>query len=132
MSTDPLIDLHCGAHTYPDGTVGVHEVDFTVYPDEIVTVIGGNGAGKSTLLEHLNATLVPDDGHLQVVATVRNETTTQRTRTLRIRVRAGDTRTEQRQAVTVAANTERGVVFDFTDVQYDDFSGNGSLNSAWV
>ncbi len=66
MSTDPLIDLHCGAHTYPDGTVGVHEVDFTVYPDEIVTVIGGNGAGKSTLLEHLNATLVPDDGHLQV------------------------------------------------------------------
>jgi len=73
-----------------------------------------------------------DDGHLQVVATVRNETTTQRTRTLRIRVRAGDTRTEQRQAVTVAANTERGVVFDFTDVQYDDFSGNGSLNSAWV
>ena len=72
------------------------------------------------------------DGHLQVVATVRNETTTQRTRTLRIRVRVGDTRTEQRQAVTVAANTERDVVFDFTDVQYDDFSGNGSLNSAWV
>lgn len=73
-----------------------------------------------------------DDGHLQVVATVRNETTTQRTRTLRIRVRAGDTRTEQRQAVTVAANTERDVVFDFTDVPYDDFSGDGSLNSAWV
>jgi hypothetical protein len=73
-----------------------------------------------------------DDGHLQVIATVRNETTAQRTRTLRIRVRAGDTRTEQRRAVTVAANTERDVVFDFTDVQYDDFSGDGSLNSAWV
>jgi len=73
-----------------------------------------------------------DDGHLQVIATVRNETNTQRTRTLRIRVRVGEARTEQRQAVTVAANTERGVVFDFTDVQYDDFSGDGSLNSAWV
>ncbi|WP_049936539.1 hypothetical protein [Haloplanus natans] len=73
-----------------------------------------------------------EDGHLRVVATVRNETTTQRTRTLRIRVRAGDMRTEKRQTVTVAANTERGVVFDFIDVAYDDFSGNGSLNSTWV
>lgn len=73
-----------------------------------------------------------DGGHLQVVATVRNRSNTQRTRTLRIRVRAGDTRTEQRQAVTVAANAQRDVVFDFTDVQYGDFSGNGSLNSSWV
>ena len=73
-----------------------------------------------------------DDGHLQVVATVRNGTSTQRTRTLRIRVRAGNTRTEQQQQVTVAANAERDVVFDFDDVRYEDFSGNGSLNSAWV
>jgi cobalt/nickel transport system ATP-binding protein len=65
----PLIDLQCEAHTYPDGTVGMHDVEFSVYPDEIVALVGGNGAGKSTLLEHLNATLVPDDGELVVDGT---------------------------------------------------------------
>ena len=65
----PLIDLQCEAHTYPDGTVGIHDVDFPVYSEEVVALIGGNGAGKSTLLEHLNATLVPDDGELVVDGT---------------------------------------------------------------
>ena len=64
--TEPVIDLSCTTHTYPDGTVGVHDADFSVYPEEIVAVIGSNGAGKSTLLEHLNATLLPDEGRLVV------------------------------------------------------------------
>jgi cobalt/nickel transport system ATP-binding protein len=81
MSTDrseertPLVDLQCEAHTYPDGTVGMHEVDFSVYPDEVVALVGGNGAGKSTLLEHLNATLVPDKGELVVDGTAITEDT---------------------------------------------------------
>ena len=65
----PLVDLRCEAHTYPDGTVGMHDVDFSVYPTEVVALVGGNGAGKSTLLEHLNATLVPDEGELVVDGT---------------------------------------------------------------
>ena len=87
--------------------------------------------GRSLQVSNL-AVEEADDGHLQVVATVRNGTGVQQTRTLRIRVRAGDILTEQQQQVTVAANAERDVVFDFTDVRYEDFSGNGSLNSAWV
>ncbi|WP_350355886.1 energy-coupling factor ABC transporter ATP-binding protein [Natronomonas marina] len=47
----------------------MHDVDLSVYPDEVVALVGGNGAGKSTLLEHLNATLVPDDGELVVDGT---------------------------------------------------------------
>ena len=79
MSTDrsgdrtPLVDLRCEAHTYPDGTVGMHEVHLSVYPDEVVALVGGNGAGKSTLLEHLNATLVPDEGELVVDGTAITE-----------------------------------------------------------
>ena len=69
----PLVDLQCEAHTYPDGTVGMHDIDFSVYPDEVVALVGGNGTGKSTLLEHLNATLVPDDGELVVDGTPINE-----------------------------------------------------------
>jgi len=63
---DPIIELRCNAHTYPDGTVGMHEIDVAVYPEEVVALVGANGAGKSTLLEHLNATLVPDEGELVV------------------------------------------------------------------
>jgi hypothetical protein len=73
-----------------------------------------------------------DDGHLRVLATVTNRAPDQRTRTLRIRVRVGDTRTEQRQQVTVAGGGEREVAFEFEDVAYDDFSGNGSLDTSWV
>ena len=69
----PLVDLQCEAHTYPDGTVGMHEIDFSVYPNEVVALVGGNGAGKSTLLEHLNATLVPDEGELIVDGTAITE-----------------------------------------------------------
>ena len=69
----PLVDLRCESHTYPDGTVGMHDVDFSVYPDEVVALVGGNGAGKSTLLEHLNATLVPDEGELVVDGTAITE-----------------------------------------------------------
>jgi cobalt/nickel transport system ATP-binding protein len=65
----PLVDLRCGAHTYADGTVGMHDASFSVSPDEVVALVGANGAGKSTLLEHLNGTLVPDDGELVVDGT---------------------------------------------------------------
>jgi hypothetical protein len=73
-----------------------------------------------------------EDGHLRVLATVTNGTAGERTRTLRIRVRAGSTRTEQERQVTVPGNAERDVAFEFEDVPYDDFSGNGSLQSTFV
>ena len=66
----PVVDLRCQSYTYADGTVGVHDVDFSVSPDEVVALVGGNGSGKSTLLEQLNATLVPDDGELVVNGTL--------------------------------------------------------------
>jgi cobalt/nickel transport system ATP-binding protein len=69
VTNDPLVELRCSAHTYPDGTVGLHDVEFAVGRDETVALVGGNGAGKSTLLEHLNATLVPDHGDLVVDGT---------------------------------------------------------------
>ena len=65
----PLVELRCEHHTYPDGTVGIHDVEFSVGREEVIALVGPNGAGKSTLLEHLNATLVPDEGELVVDGT---------------------------------------------------------------
>ena len=58
-----LIDLH---HTYPDGTVALDGVSFTITHGESVGIIGANGAGKSTLLLHLNGYLSPTGGEVRI------------------------------------------------------------------
>ncbi len=46
--------------------VGLRGVDLTLYPGEVLAVIGDNGAGKSTLIKCLSGAMVPDEGHLEV------------------------------------------------------------------
>jgi cobalt/nickel transport system ATP-binding protein len=64
--TDELIHVDCASHTYPDGSVGIHEMCFYVLKKEIVVLCGINGAGKSTLIEHLNGLLTPSLGRVIV------------------------------------------------------------------
>lgn len=64
--TRELIHVDCASHTYPDGSVGIHEMCFYVLKDEIVALCGPNGSGKSTLLEHLNGLLTPSEGDVWV------------------------------------------------------------------
>ncbi|MEN6516799.1 MAG: ATP-binding cassette domain-containing protein [Methanospirillum sp.] len=61
-----LVHIDCASHVYPDGSVGMHAMCFSVHRGEVVAVCGANGSGKSTLIEHLNGTLVPADGRVQV------------------------------------------------------------------
>ncbi|MBU3740539.1 MAG: ABC transporter ATP-binding protein [Rhodoferax sp.] len=44
----------------------LREVDLTVYPGEVVGLVGRNGAGKSTLLQLVCGTLAPSTGTLAV------------------------------------------------------------------
>ncbi len=71
-----------------------------------------------------------EDGHLRVLATVVNPTGTERTGTLRVRVTVGDDATERSREVTVPADGERSVTLAFETVAYDDFTGDGSLQSS--
>jgi cobalt/nickel transport system ATP-binding protein len=61
-----LIHVDCASHTYPDGSVGIHEMCFSVLKNEIVALCGPNGSGKSTLIEHLNGLLIPSQGDIWV------------------------------------------------------------------
>jgi len=73
-----------------------------------------------------------ETGHLRVHATVVNRGDTERTGTVRIRVSIEEERTERTREVTVPGGGERTVTFDFESVAYEDFSGNGSLQSSLV
>jgi fructose transport system ATP-binding protein len=46
--------------------IGLSDVDLTLYPGEVLAVIGDNGAGKSTLIKCLSGALVPDRGSIFV------------------------------------------------------------------
>ena len=61
-----LIHVDCASHTYPDGSVGIHDMCFFVLTHEIVALCGPNGSGKSTLIEHLNGILTPSEGDIRV------------------------------------------------------------------
>jgi cobalt/nickel transport system ATP-binding protein len=61
-----LIHVDCASHTYPDGSVGIHDMCFFVLKHEIVALCGPNGSGKSTLIEHLNGILTPSEGDIWV------------------------------------------------------------------
>jgi cobalt/nickel transport system ATP-binding protein len=61
-----LIHVDCASHTYPDGSIGIHDMCFSVRKNEIVALCGPNGSGKSTLIEHLNGLLLPSPGTIWV------------------------------------------------------------------
>ena len=53
----------------------LHNVDFSIYDNEIVALVGDNGAGKSTLIKILSGIVKPDKGEIYIdgkLTTIRN------------------------------------------------------------
>lgn len=63
---EAIVHVDCVTHKYPDGTEGIHNMCFRVFPKEIVALCGANGAGKSTLIEHINGLMMPDVGRVRI------------------------------------------------------------------
>ena len=61
----PILEARGIAKRYGQ-VVALDGVDFELYPDEIVAVIGDNGAGKSTLIKALSGALQPDEGEIRL------------------------------------------------------------------
>jgi biotin transport system ATP-binding protein len=53
-------------YRYPDGTMALQGITFSVDPGEFLVICGPNGSGKTTLLRHLNGLLVPSGGSVKV------------------------------------------------------------------
>jgi D-xylose transport system ATP-binding protein len=58
----PILELK-GISKHFGAVQALSEVDFEVYPAEVVGLVGDNGAGKSTLVKTISGINLPDAGH---------------------------------------------------------------------
>lgn len=52
--------------TWPNGRQALVDINFDVFPGELVMIVGRNGCGKSTLLSVLRSLIFPDRGTVHV------------------------------------------------------------------
>jgi ABC-type sugar transport system ATPase subunit len=62
---DPVVEMR-GITKFFGYVQALDNVDFEVYPNEVVALVGDNGAGKSTLMKILSGALVSDRGEIFV------------------------------------------------------------------
>ena len=60
---DPMLTVD-DIHVFYGNIAAVKGISLTVYPGEIVTLIGGNGAGKSTTMRTISGLLKPKRGEI--------------------------------------------------------------------
>jgi len=63
--SDPVLEARGIVKTFGH-VVGLAGVDLTLFPGEVLAIIGDNGAGKSTLIKCLSGAMQPDAGELML------------------------------------------------------------------
>ncbi|RLI78931.1 ABC transporter ATP-binding protein [Archaeoglobales archaeon] len=66
MKTDVAIEAKDVEYIYPDGTVGISDVNLKILEKERIAITGANGSGKTTLLLLLSGLLKPHKGYVKV------------------------------------------------------------------
>lgn len=68
------IDIRQATHSYQlagqENTFTLGPIDLTLYPGELVFIVGGNGSGKSTLAKLITGLYVPDAGEILLDGTL--------------------------------------------------------------
>jgi NitT/TauT family transport system ATP-binding protein len=68
MEKSPVLQVNHLSHSFPNGNGGLkvlQDVNFALYPQEFLAVLGPSGSGKSTLLRILAGLLQPTRGQVQ-------------------------------------------------------------------
>ena len=63
----PLLDVQ-GLTVNYGGIQALRAIDLTIYPGEVITLIGANGAGKSTTLRAISRIVNPQAGKILAAA----------------------------------------------------------------
>lgn len=58
----PILEAKDLTHVFPDGTVGIQDINLQVHNGEFIIIAGANGSGKTVFIRHLNGLLVPTKG----------------------------------------------------------------------
>ena len=61
-----IIEIENLSHIFPDGTLGLENINLTIREGTFVLIAGRNGSGKTTLLKHLNGLLLPTAGTIRL------------------------------------------------------------------
>jgi len=64
-SSKPLLEMRGISKLFP-GVRALDDVDLTLYPGEVLALLGENGAGKSTLIKILGGAHAPDAGEIYI------------------------------------------------------------------
>ncbi|GCE47399.1 simple sugar transport system ATP-binding protein [Thermosporothrix hazakensis] len=65
---EPVLQLD-GLSKHFGGLIAVNQVSLTIYPGEVVGLLGDNGAGKSTLIKMISGVYRPDQGTISIAST---------------------------------------------------------------
>src|SRR4051812_21125546 len=63
--TQPLLAMRGITKRFP-GVIALSDVSLTLFPGEVLALMGENGAGKSTLMKILGGAYQPDGGEIHV------------------------------------------------------------------
>jgi len=61
-----VLELKDVSYSYPDGTIALQNLSFSVSTGEKIAVLGPNGAGKSTLLKIIAGLIFPNSGSIKI------------------------------------------------------------------